>query len=568
MIRESGSGAKNIIRFHKCGTVIINATLCVTASSGKMRRMIRFCARSALIVCLLAGCNLSQVKPKPTSDPISEGIVRLLAEDEAQSIPAKTEAPDREEEVTESENSPYLCSGEQSRSARRVSAVVDIDYAEKTATVDEGIFFENREQAELVKIVIDVQPNQWEGSFLLEALEVKGAAVDYDLKVNRLEIALPESLPPGCAVEINLRFQLRPESIRAGLRSYRGFFGYSARQLNLAHFLPTVAARVNGDWRIHEPLGIGEQIVYDIADWDIDVNVRNGGEGLQLAAPGNVKPIDSGQWRVELPRSRDFAISLSEQFELSEGATVDGTTIRVFSFPDNQTAADPSESDSANHTLRMVTSAMELFTKLFGDYPYEQFVIVQGDFPDGMEFTGLAFVGSAWFSYYDGTPYNYLTLIAVHELAHQWWYAQVGNDAALHPWLDEALATYSEYLFIESRLPADKNWWWTFRIAGFFPQGKVDSAVYEFTTAREYINAIYLRGVQMLHNLRENIGDEQFFGLLKSYLASGTGRIVEPSAFWVLLPKEHANLTLDTRHEFLRDPTVNALFADLVNDEG
>jgi hypothetical protein len=331
--------------------------------------------------------------------------------------------------------------------------------------------------------------------------------------------------------------------------------------LNLAHFLPTVAGRINGEWRIHEPLGIGEQIVYDIADWEIDLNVRNGSDGLKLAAPGEVRSVEPGRWRITLSRSRDFAISLSEAFSVSEGATADGTIIKVYSFPDAQ-AVGVGGLNGAQHTLQMIISAMELFSELFGDYPLEQFVIVQGDFPDGMEFTGLAFVGSAWFTHFDGTPYNYLTLISVHELAHQWWYAQVGNDAALNPWLDEALATYSEYLFVEARLPADKNWWWTFRVAGFFPQGDVDSAVYEFTSAREYINAIYLRGVQMLHNLREDIGDEQFFTLLKSYLQFGSGRIVEPGAFWHLLPKEYAALTTDTREEFLRDPSVSALFAD------
>ena len=533
-----------------------------------MPNMIRSFASAALIGILLVGCNLNQVKPKPTSLPAAEETVRLLADAASSPAPSKTSAPVADAKPTASVSPPYACGAEETHSARRISAEVEIDFAEKTATVNEWITFENREGADLSMVVIDVQPNQWEGSFLLEALEIKGAAVEYALTLNRLEIALPDALPQGCAIEINLRFQLYPEAIRAGLRSYRGFFGYSPRQLNLAHFLPTVAARLNGEWRIHEPLGIGEQIVYDIADWDVTVNVRNGGDGLQLAAPGEVSSAGDGKWRVNLPRSRDFAISLSEAFAVSEGATADGTIIKVFSFPDAQTTSAATGANGAQHALRMTISAMELFTEQFGAYPLGQFVIVQGDFPDGMEFTGLAFVGSAWFTHFDGTPYNYLTLISVHELAHQWWYAQVGNDAALNPWLDEALATYSEYLFIESRFPADKNWWWTFRVAGFFPQGKVDSAVYEFATAREYINAIYLRGVQMLHNLREDIGDEQFFALLKSYLQSGAGRIVEPAAFWVLLPKEYASLTSETRREFLGDPTVNALFANAAAEEG
>ena len=216
-------------------------------------------------------------------------------------------------------STPYECGADESRSARRIAAEVEIDFAEKTAAVNEWITFENRESADLSTIVIDVQPNQWEGSFLLEALEINGAAVEYELELNRLEIALSDALLQGCAIDIHLRYQLYPEAIRAGLRSYRGYFGYSPRQLNLAHFLPTVAARLNGDWRIHEPLGIGEQIVHDIADWDINILVRNGGEGLQLAAPGQATSLGASQWRVILPRSRDFAISLSDAFVVHEG---------------------------------------------------------------------------------------------------------------------------------------------------------------------------------------------------------------------------------------------------------
>ena len=179
---------------------------------------------------------------------------------------------------------------------------------------------------------------------------------------------------------------------------------------------------------------------------------------------------------------------------------------------------------------------------------------MQGDFPDGIEFTGLVFVGTAWFYHFDGSHYNYLTLIAVHEVAHQWWYARVGSDSALHPWLDEALATYSEYLFIEAYYPADKNWWWTFRVADFVPQGDVDSAVYEFSAIREYINAVYLRGVQMLHNLREDIGDTAFLELLQAYSRAGAGRIVEPSFFWAQFTAEQIRLSEQTRRDFLRHP--------------
>ena len=411
-------------------------------------------------------------------------------------------------------------------------------------------------------IILDVQANQWRDSFSLADLAINGQPATYHIELNRLQVDLAEPLASGCWLEIRLRFQLRADEIRDGLRSYRGFFGYSPRQLNLGHALPTVAARLGGGWRIHAPAGIGEQIVNAVADWEVDLAVDNAEESLQLAAPGVVTATGDQAWSIRLPQSRDFALSLSEEFIVTEQQLADGRTLAVFSFADAQVNDRGLVMDGAAHTLQESVKALQLFERRFGRYPYNRLVVVQGDFPDGMEFTGLVFVGSAWFYGFDGTEKNYLTLITIHEIAHQWWYARVGNDAALNPWLDEALATYSEYLYIEEYYPGEKNWWWYFRVAAYLPKGGVDSAVYEFNTPREYINAVYLRGAQMLQNLREDIGDESFFQLLRSYYVAGDSLIADSALFWRQLAPDQQALTAATRNEFLTDPAVFAVPAE------
>lgn len=530
-----------------------------------MQIMFKLFGLTAFACVLLSACNLGSIPPSANSAPSNAPNVRLGATSESAPPSPSAAAENTAAPVAPAESTasyPYACgSDDAASSARQVAARVDIDYAQKAASVDQLISFKNREDDPLESIVLDVQSNQWDGSFVLNELLVDEAPAYHELDANRLEIPLAMALPPGCAIEIEIRFRLLPDVIRDGMRAFRGFFGYSPRQLNLAHFLPNVAARINGEWRIHSPARIGEQIVYDVADWRVEVHVQDATDDLKLAASGEIKELEPGLWRVELRQSRDFALSLSEKFQLHEGLSASGVDVAVYTLRDSQAGVNINGKNSASHVLAITIQALELFERLFGKYPRDRLVVVQGDFPDGMEFTGLVFVGSAWFAQFDGTAYNYLTLVSVHEIAHQWWYALVGNDAALHPWLDEALATYSEYLFIEAHYPADKNWWWTFRVASYLPKGDVDSKVYEFNTFREYINAIYLRGVQMLHNLRQDIGDEQFFQLLRSYAEIGSGQVVDPKSFWALLPAEQAPLTIETRHEFLRDPGVDSLFA-------
>ncbi|MCY3572952.1 MAG: M1 family aminopeptidase [Chloroflexi bacterium] len=516
--------------------------------------MIRACLFTLLWGFLLVGCNLSRATSATDATPVGKSSLRLEALQQ-QATPLTVPSEDKPTQPPP-DPKPDFCPQALPEMARRIQAEVRVDFAAREAEVSQVITYHNLEAAPLHTLILDVQANQWEGSFALLSLRVNGESAEYQLELNRLDIQLATALQPGCWLELALTFQLRPSAIREGLRAYRGFFGHSPRQLNLSHFLPTVAARLSGEWRIHQPSGIGEQIVYAQADWRVHITAINASESLQLAAPGLVTRLGTGQWLVELPASRDFAISLSEEFTLVEREVAPGLTVAVYHFADAQVYAGGSSLDSISHLMAEAGKALELFAGAFGAYPYERFVIVQGDFPDGMEFTGLVFVGSAWFYGYDGGPKNYLTLIAVHEIAHQWWYARVGSDSALNPWLDEALATYSEYLYIEAFYPAERNWWWSFRVAGFFPQGKVDSAVYEFTSSRAYINAIYLRGVQMLQNLRDDIGDAAFMRLLGQYSQAAAGKIVDPAYFWSLLPAEAQPLTQSTRAEFLRQPDL------------
>ena len=157
---------------------------------------------------------------------------------------------------------------------------------------------------------------------------------------------------------------------------------------------------------------------------------------------------------------------------------------------------------------------------------------VEGDFYDGMEYSGLSYVGAGYYSEYDGTPRNLLTIISAHEVAHQWWYNQVGNDQAHEPWLDEALCTYSEPLFLARRYPDAVDWWWGFRIDYFGPQGAVNSTIYDHADFRGYVDAVYLRGAQMLRAMHTALGEERFLAFLRAYAAAQTGRLATAADFW------------------------------------
>ena len=110
--------------------------------------------------------------------------------------------------------------------------------------------------------------------------------------------------------------------------------------------------------------------------------------------------------------------------------------------------------------------------------------------------------------FYDGTPLNNLTILIPHELSHQWFYSLVGNDQAFEPWLDEAIATYSESLFYERYHPEYLQWWWNNRVYAHEHNGYVNNSIYEAGSYENYRASVYLNGANFMQDLSENIGKE------------------------------------------------------------
>lgn len=93
----------------------------------------------------------------------------------------------------------------------------------------------------------------------------------------------------------------------------------------------------------------------------------------------------------------------------------------------------------------------------------------------------------------------------------------MGSDQVTEPWLDEALAEYSGYLYYERMLPDDTLWWWSYAVDQWAPTGKIDYLIYEFRDNRGYSDAVYRRGAEFIRDLRQVMSDPAFFGFLMEY---------------------------------------------------
>lgn len=435
----------------------------------------------------------------------------------------------------------------------RHTVSADLDYANRTLIVQQRIDYINRTSSTLTALEVHIRANSATEVFILESVGlVPAAAPNYELTGQRLTIELPQPLQPGCSQGILLGYKVHvPPIDLASESAYQGYLGYSPRQMNLGQWLPVMAVHQDSGWLSNREIPIGEQEVLEVADWDVTLNIANAPDKLKVAAPGTILENTPGHWRFELAQARDFSLSLGDSFQITSQRSESGVKVELYTFADAVQQTDAGPIDGAAFALDSAVKSVDMYADLFGAYPYERLVVVQGDFPDGMEFSGIVFVGGEYFRSFGG-PTSYLMLITVHEISHQWWYARVGSDQAQYPWLDEAFATYSEYIFIEEFYPGLKDWWWDFRVDRFSPEGYVDESVYDFTSRRAYINAVYLRGTRMLNDLRNDLGTEAFFDWLRRYADSGAGRLMTPADLWGLLSPAQLQATASTRQYYLK----------------
>jgi aminopeptidase N len=324
-------------------------------------------------------------------------------------------------------------------------------------------------------------------------------------------------------VALSLDFSLNLPKIDPGEEFSGGGLGYSKRSISLGNWYPVMAPyREDKGWYALKYFPVGDPYVTEVADYHVTITAT---QGVIIAGSGQ-ETRAGNRWDYEIEQARSFAFAASDQYQVAT-AQVGDINIHSYYFPNSQ--------DAGEAVLQTATQAMELFTELYGPYPYADYRVAETEFAGGMEFTGLTFLGSVFYDEYDGTVRTPLLPLAAHEVAHQWFYSLVGNDQLTEPWLDEALAEYSSYLYYERYLPGDTDWWWFYAVDQWAPTGKIDSLIYEFRDNRQYLDAVYRRGAQFMRDLRKAMGDPAFFAFLQEYQRRYAYRLASSSDFFALV---------------------------------
>jgi len=244
----------------------------------------------------------------------------------------------------------------------------------------------------------------------------------------------------------------------------------------------------------------------DKAAFDISISSPKGLTGVsngRLVSSRNTKDGRTiAHWREAKPMATYLATATIGKFDVRTGTTPGGIPIYV--------ATDPVLANGSVDVYAVTAAATDYWSKIFGPYPFEETGAIVDDMPE------------AGFSLEVQTKPAYSAVrnesTIVHELAHQWFGDSVSVKQWKDVWLNEGFATYAQWLWSEhqgtatahdsflaayARYPADSDFW------------KIPVADPQRDTM--FASAVYQRGAMTLQVLRERIGDDDFFKLLKAW---------------------------------------------------
>ncbi len=413
---------------------------------------------------------------------------------------------------------------------------LDLTKAETGAFVGtETLSFTNTTSSDLPDLVFRLYPNApvlFGGSLNVTSVDIGGRLITLQpvLEDNTaFRLKLPQPLAPGESVTVNLGFEGQAPSNFGSGKTY-GIFNLdtSLPLLVLANWYPVLAELQNGQWQAAAVIDIGDAVTSQTALFTVKIAAPS---GWKIATTG-VGAGTSSEPNQEITTFvsgpvRDFMIVASPQFE-PETVTWQGIEMVHWRLPDTMVNAG---------ALSVTQDSIEIYTDRFGPYPYAQIDVV--DVPlrmaSGVEYPGLVLIEEGLYTSSQGQ--QFLPVVIAHEVAHQWWYAVVGNDVRANPWQDEALATFSSFLYFEKYDPGYLQG----MLQSFqnqvqsYEQGHTQNAIDQPVTAFEnndsgYSTLVYYKGALFFSNLRQQIGDQAFFNALHSYYENSMYRIVPPEA--------------------------------------
>lgn len=294
----------------------------------------------------------------------------------------------------------------------------------------------------------------------------------------------------------------------------------------------------------------------DKATFDVSVAVPDGVEVLS----NGVMPRDPTQdilgwqrwsWRSVRPQATYLAFLAIGQYEITRDTTADGQqVINAYS-----ELLSPDFADAAKASVERTAEVVDWESGLFGPYPFESRGGVVAP-PDTLGFALETQTRSVYSSAFFRSGAN--LSVVVHENAHQWFGDSVSVDQWKAIWLNEGFATYAEWLWSAEQGEGTAQELFDYLYAtspdDFWTVAPADPG-----PSQIFGDAVYYRGAMTLHQLRLAIGDDDFFELLRTWVATKEYGNADTAEFIALAEKVSGQQLDELFQAWLHTPSKPAI---------
>lgn len=328
--------------------------------------------------------------------------------------------------------------------------------------------------------------------------------LEFSVSENELTLeVLCDELLPDKSVEIAINFETTLPKARLRL-------GITENTVNLGECYPALCKIDENGFVPTEYHAFGDPYFSDVFDYRAEINVPS---AFTVACSGSPEKTvidgDRTNYSFSLENGRYFAFALSDKFNVS--AIKSGNTdIYYYSIAPE------------NGKIGEVRKYFDFYSSEFGEYPYKTFSVVEtGLYCGGAEFSGLCFISD------NGDDERKLNA-ALHETAHQWWGAVVGNDQTTDGYIDEGLTEYSAYLYLLSSGQTDASdnminkakaaYKSFFDIKSLFSSNadtSMNRPLKEYANEEEYVAIAYRKSLVMFAELEKTVGMKKNIAAMK-----------------------------------------------------
>jgi len=399
-----------------------------------------------------------------------------------------------------------------------------LDTAGERLVGREQVTIPNRSKVPFGEIVFRLYPNlpRYDSQMGIGPVWVEGERMPTSFRADRTSLVVPliHPLRPGASITISMTFDVQmPQDAGSYVLA-----GYSQGIWIAADGYPLLAVHDGTAWYEETAPPHGDPVFADAALYEVNLTLP---PTLTLATTGAVigqAENAAGQrvYQIAGGPLREFTWLASADYRVAE-TTAYGAKVRSYYL-----AADEAAGKSA---LNQAAAALRIYADAFGPYPFGEMAVAEAPLRYyGMEYPGLNLIGLDLYR----DKRSEMEARVVHEIAHQWWYAQVGSNQVNTPWLDEGLAehstaSYYREVYGEGWATTLSNQRWLEPYQTAIDNG-YDAVVNQPASAfgGEYEVMVYGKAALFFDSVRDHLGDETYHAALREYTRRFQWRIATP----------------------------------------